>query len=76
MLGAYWTLSIKSRVSSTLARDAASTSIKSTNLPSSIATQALHIPQGVELTPVSQFRHLARILAKVVLPTPRVPANK
>ena len=39
-------------------------------------TQAPHSPQGVELTPASQLRHFARIRAKVVLPTPRVPVNK
>ena len=44
--------------------------------PSSISRQTEHRPQGVELTPVSQFRHLAMIRAIVVLPTPRVPVNR
>ena len=42
-------------MSSTLVFDAASTSIRSTKRPSSISTQALHSPQGSEVTPVSQF---------------------
>ena len=57
-------------------REAASTSIKSTHLPSRISTQILHVSHGVAVMPVSQFRHLAKIRATVVLPTPRVPVNK
>ena len=75
-VGAYCTLSNSSRVSSTLVREAASTSIKSTKRPSVISTQLEHTPQGVELTPSSQLRQRAKIRAMVVLPTPRVPANK
>ena len=41
-----------------------------------MATQLLHTPQGVLVTPVSQFKHLDKIRAMVVLPTPRVPVNK
>jgi hypothetical protein len=63
-------------VSSTFVRDAASTSIRSTNRPSSISRHALHLPQGVGVTPVSQFSDLARMRAMVVLPTPRVPVNR
>ena len=75
-VGAYCTLSKISRVSSTLVRDAASTSIKSTKRPSLISVQLEQVPQGSELMPLSQFKHLANIRAMVVLPTPRVPVNK
>ena len=76
LVGAYWTLSSRSRVSSTLVREAASTSMRSTKRPSSSSQQALHTPQGRLLTPASQLRHLANTRASVVLPTPRVPVNK
>ena len=76
MVGENATFSNKSRVSSTPVRDAASTSIKSTNRPSSTEMQELHLSQGFELTPFSQFRHFAKILASVVLPTPRVPVKR
>ncbi|MNY11134.1 hypothetical protein D3C86_1441460 [compost metagenome] len=59
-----------------MVRLAASTSIRSTKRPSSISRHTEHSPQGVELTPFSQFRHLARMRAMVVLPTPRVPVNR
>ena len=75
-VGAYCTLSKISRVSSTLVRDAASTSIRSTKRPWLISKQLWHSPHGSELMPCSQFRHLAKIRAMVVLPTPRVPVNK
>ena len=32
--------------------------------------------QGVTVGPVTQFRHLAKIRAIEVLPTPRVPENR
>ena len=67
---------MRSRVSSTFERDAASTSSRSTNRPSSISTHALHSPHGFEVTPVSQLMHLARMRASVVLPTPRVPEKR
>jgi hypothetical protein len=38
--------------------------------------QVTHLPQGLELTPLSQLMDLAKIRAIVVLPTPRVPVNK
>ena len=38
-------------------------------------TQAAQRPQGLALTPVSQFSAFARIRAIVVLPTPRVPVK-
>ncbi|MNC90477.1 hypothetical protein D3C83_65800 [compost metagenome] len=55
---------------------AASISIRSGKRPPSISLQAAHFPQGSGVMPDSQFRHLARILASVVLPTPRVPVNR
>jgi hypothetical protein len=35
-----------------------------------------HLPQGVSVGPSAQFRHLAKILAEVVLPQPLGPENK
>jgi hypothetical protein len=55
---------------------AASISIRSGKRPPSISVQALHFPQGSGVIPVSQFRHLARMRANVVLPTPRVPVKR
>ena len=56
---------------------AASTSYRSTNCPKSMDIQLEQSPQGFELILfVSQFRHFANILAKVVFPTPLVPVNK
>src|SRR5579859_4510895 len=76
-VGAYCTLSSSSRVSSTLVREAASTSMRSTKRPSSISRHAAQMPQGFELTPaVSQFSDLAKMRAIVVFPTPRVPVNR
>jgi len=74
--GAYCTLSSSSRVSSTLVRDAASTSSRSTKRPASMSLQALQTPQGFEDTPCSQFSDFAKMRAMVVLPTPRVPVNR
>ena len=56
--------------------DAASSSSRSTKRPASMSTQASHTPQGVAVTPVAQFRLLARMRAIVVLPTPRVPVSR
>ena len=75
-VGAYWTLSSSSRVSSTFVRDAASTSMRSTNRPSSMAVHAEHTPQGSATIPVSQFSAFASRRATVVLPMPRVPVNR
>ena len=60
-LGRYWALSSSSRVSSTRVLDAASTSIRSMNRFSSISRQIEQEPQGVEESPASQFRLLARM---------------
>ena len=40
------------------------------------ARQLEHSPQGLALTPCSQFSDLAKMRARVVLPTPRVPVNR
>ena len=67
-----------SLASSTLLWLAASISITSRepdpSLESSI--QEAHLPQGVSVGPSAQFKHLARILAEVVLPHPRGPLNR
>ena len=63
-------------VSSTLVLEAASISIRSMKLPSSIDLQASQQPQGVLLTPFSQLRDFANSLARVVLPTPLVPVSR
>ncbi len=39
-------------------------------------SQAEQLPQGVELTPASQFSALEKMRAMVVVPTPRVPLNR
>ncbi len=75
-VGAYCAVSSSWRISSTLVLVAASTSSRSTKRPPSISGQALHLPQGSGVMPVSQFRHFARMRASVVLPTPRVPVNR
>ena len=57
--------------------EAASCSKKSNDLPIFISSQLLHLLQGTG-TGISedwQLRHFARILARVVLPTPLVPAK-
>ena len=65
-------------MSSTPVRDAASISRNSRCLPALISSQAEHLSHGEITGPLAdwQFKHLARILAIVVFPTPRVPANK
>ena len=75
-VGAYWAFSSRSRIWSTLVLDAASTSSKSTKRPLSISVHAEQTPQGSAVMPVSQLRALARMRARVVLPTPRVPVNR
>ncbi len=63
-------------MSSTFVREAASTSMRSTKRPLSMSLQAPHTPHGSGVTPVSQFKHFAKIRAIVVLPTPRVPVKR
>ena len=64
-------------MSSTPVFDAASTSKKSRCLPIFISLQLLHSSHGTDTGDSfdEQFKHFANILAIVVLPTPRVPAN-
>jgi len=50
--------------------------LTSSELPARISTHAAHSPHGSAVGPFSQFKHRARILAAVVLPTPRIPVNK
>ena len=45
-------------------------------IPEEDLPHALHSPHGSAVTPVSQFRHFARMRASVVLPTPRVPVKR
>ena len=45
-------------------------------IPHALAYGIAVFPQGRELMPVSQLRDLARMRARVVFPTPRVPENK
>ena len=42
-------------------------------VPRLISRQEVHSPQGVAVGPSSQFRPLAKSLAAVVFPTPRMP---
>ena len=65
-------------MSSTPVRDAASISRNSRCLPALISSHAEHSSHGLVTGPSAdwQFKHLARIRAIVVFPTPRVPANK
>jgi len=58
---------------STCVFDAASISIKSTKRPAAISMQALHLPHGWSVMPVSQLSALAMTRASVVLPMPRGP---
>ena len=69
-------LSKISLVSSTLVREAASISSRSTKRPNSISRQLSHSPQGVAVIPVSQFKPFANRRAIDVFPTPRVPENR
>jgi hypothetical protein len=56
--------------------EAASSSMMSTSLPLSAARQRSHAPHGSGVGPRSQFRHLAKMRASVVLPVPRGPAKR
>ena len=75
--GLYSTPSMSCRILSTPVLDAASISKKSTLLPVFISIVFEHLLHGcgVGFVSLSQFIHLAKIRAKVVLPTPLVPAN-
>jgi len=64
------------RMSSMRRFDAASTSITSGLLPSRIDVHSSQVPHGSGVGPRSQLRQRARMRADVVLPTPRLPANR
>ena len=66
---------ITSRTLSTCVLVAASISTTSMSRPCAISTQASHSPHGSAVGPLMQFSARARILAVVVLPTPRGPEN-
>ena len=66
----------RARTLSTPLLDAASSSTTSRTDPSSMPRQAAHWLHGLPLTGCSQLTALARILAQVVLPVPRVPMNR
>ncbi len=73
----YATRSRRSRISSTLLRDAASTSMTSSDVPSAMATQLSHSPHGSPSSPrFVQFTAFASSRAVVVLPVPRGPENR
>jgi len=63
-------------MSSTLLLEAPSISMTSKDVLFRISRQLSHLSQGAGVGPVSQLRALARILAMVVLPTPRGPENR
>lgn len=75
-LGAYFTLSRISRISSTPLLEAASISITSEMEPSVIPRQVAHSLQGSAMGAFSQLTAFAKILAAVVFPVPRGPENK
>jgi hypothetical protein len=56
--------------------DAPSISWTSMAVPAKTSRHAAQSAQGAAVGPFSQLRALARIRAKVVLPTPRVPENR
>ena len=70
------TLASRSRMSSTLLLDAASSSCRSNEVPASMDTQDSHVPHGSPSTTSVQFSALARTRAAVVLPVPRGPLSR
>ena len=77
-LGDVWTDERSSLICSTPVLEAASISRKSILFPSWIDIDDSHLLQGCEVgeSDDMQFRHLARSLAIVVLPTPLVPLKR
>ena len=73
--GAYFTLSRRSRTSSTLLLEAPSISVTSTECPPVMDTQEGHCPQGEGVGPSLQLRALASMRATEVFPTPLGPEN-
>ncbi len=83
IVGGYLTRSMIALRSSTPLFEAASSSITSTNLPSFMALQFAHSPQGIlaASSPAAasafiQLSAFARILAVLVFPVPCVPAKR
>ena len=70
------TSSLISLILSTLLLEAASISSTSAVLPSSIAIQEGHFPQGLPPTGEVQFTAFASIFAQVVFPVPREPQKR
>ncbi len=70
------TLANRSRMSSTLLLDAASSSCRSNDVPSSTASHEGQAQHGSPPSGVVQFSALARIRAAVVLPVPRGPLSR
>ena len=66
----------RARTWSTPLLEAASSSSTSRKLPFSMPTQEGHWQQGSPSTGCSQLTALAKILAQVVLPVPRVPVKR
>ena len=63
-------------MSSTELFDAASISITSSEVALAIEKHESHVPHGVVVGPLTQFRQAARILAMPVLPVPLEPTNR
>ncbi len=76
LAGAYTASSRRARICSTPLLEAASSSSTSRNPPLSIPRQLGQRLQGFPFSGCSQFTALARILAQVVFPVPRVPVNR
>src|SRR6266851_2710119 len=65
-----------SRMLSTPLFDAASISCTSTLVPAVISLHASHTLHGAAVGALTHERHLARMRAAVVLPTPRAPVER
>ena len=71
------TFEMRSRMSSTLLLEAASSSCTSNDLPFSMARQLSHSPHGSPSLPrLAQLSAFARMRAVDVLPVPRGPLNR
>ena len=75
-VGAKFASSRRERISPTPLLEAASISVTSKILPSSIPLQLAHARQGFPSTGCRQLTAFARIFEQVVLPVPREPVNR
>ena len=75
-VGAYFTLSLTSRISSIPRFEAASISITSLISPLVIPSQTAQVPQGSKAGPFRQLMALAIIFAVEVFPVPLGPENR